>query len=442
MTLRGARVLIIGGGFAGIAAASRLHALGARVMLFDDRASIGGRARSDVLDGWHVDVGAQLIATTYTRTLAMLTDGDRAHLSSLREMPGRDVYLRDGRAYPINFGSLRSLLAFGAIGVADKARLGAALVPMLARHRAALRVDAMKIPASLDAESARDFMVRSVSAAAADALVEPVSATFCGARGADISLAFYLTLGRYGSEGDVLAPVGGWTAMLEQALRDVEIVRGTTITSVERDGSTVRIASEGGVSWEGDAAVVATDSLSAASLLTSIASRELIEWLESVRYRPSLTVAATVKTTLPHDAFGVLVHNDGRHPVSALAIHGAKASRDGRDADVVLAWPTPDAADRLIDRPASEIAATIVPAIETLMPQTAGRIGHVRVYRHPRGIPLPTPGFVAHRERGRELASQIAAPIALAGDYLTMPLLEGAVASGEAAAAHLTARLG
>ena len=412
-------------------------------MLFDDRASLGGRARSDVLDEWHIDVGAQLIATTYERTLDLLRDGDGAHVPPLREMPGRDVYLRDGTAYPINFGSMRSLLAFGAIGVADKARLGVALVPLLARHRAALRADAMNIPASIDSESAGEFMTRSVSAAASRALVEPVSATFCGARATDVSLAFYLTLGRYGSEGEVLAPAGGWTAMLERALRDVEIVRETRIRSVEHVGATVRVTSDRGTSWDGDAAVIATDAHMAAELLEGIASRDLTDWLRSVTYRPSCTVAATVDTALPRDAFGVLVHNDGRLPVSALAIHGAKATPpEGREADVVLAWPTPDAAQRLIDRPPSEIAAEIVPTIESLVPRAAGRIGHVRVYRHPRGIPLPAPGFVADRARGRTLASQVQAPIALAGDYLTMPLLEGAVVSGEAAADHLKTKLG
>ena len=441
--MRGFRVLVIGGGFAGIAAASRLHARGAHVMLCDDRASLGGRARSDVLDGWTIDVGAQLIATSYERTIAMLRDGAGGRAPSLREMPGRDVYLRDGAAYPINFGSLRSLLSFGAIGAADKVRLGMSLVPLLARHRAALRVDAERIPESLDGESAGAFMSRTVSANAAFALVEPVSATFCGARGHDVSLAFYLTLGRYGSEGDVLAPRHGWTAMLERALEGVEIARETRVTKITHTAGRVIMDADDGRSWEGDAAVLATDAQSAATLLDPLGQHELTEWLRGVRYRPSCTVAATVSEPLRRDAFGLLVHNDGRRPVSALAIHGAKASPDSkRDGDVVLAWPTPDAADRLIHRPASEIAAEIVPAIESLVPRASGRIGHVRVYRHERGIALPAPGFTTDRTRGRALARAVELPIALAGDYLTMPLLEGAVASGEDAADRLASKLG
>jgi predicted NAD/FAD-dependent oxidoreductase len=65
----------------------------------------------------------------------------------------------------------------------------------------------------------------------------------------------------------------------------------------------------------------------------------------------------------------------------------------------------------------------------------------VRVYRHEIGIALPSPGFTADRAKGRALARSLDLPVVLAGDYLTMPLLEGAVASGETAADRVTARL-
>lgn len=442
--MRGKHVLIIGGGFAGITAATRLHARGAQVTLFDDRTSLGGRARSDCLHGWTIDIGAQLIATSYVRTLAMLRDGEGAHSSVLRPMPGRDVFLRDGKAYPINFGSLRSLLAFGAISRADKVRLGIHLVPLLARHRDALRVDGASIPRSLDETAAGDFMRRVVSADASAALVEPVAAAFCGARANEVSLAFYLTLGRYGSDGEVLAPGAGWSALLERALHGVQVTCAARVEALDYASGRVVVRTSAGDSWEGDAAVLATDAPAAARLLVPMLgdSVALTDWLRSVRYRATFTVAATTGRRLPREAFGVLPHNDGRVPVSALAIHGAKADPSGQpDGDVVLAWPTPDAADLLASRSASDIAAEMVPAIETLIPAARGQIGHVRVYRHEAGTPIPSPGFAADRARGRALARDIGPPIALAGDYLTMPLLEGAVASGYAAAKWIEERL-
>jgi predicted NAD/FAD-dependent oxidoreductase len=237
-----------------------------------------------------------------------------------------------------------------------------------------------------------------------------------------------------------LAQRAGWSALLEAAISGIEIVHGARAVAIELSAHGILVRSEDGRSWDGDSVVIATDAHTAAILLAGIAEPDLAGWLRGVTYRPSITVAATITAPLPRGAFGLLVHNDGRYPVSALAVHGAKAAGDATAGDVLLAWPTPDAAGRLIHRSAAEIAGEMMPAMEALVPQITGQVGRVRVYRHPLGTPLPSPGFTADRAQGRALAQRLRAPIALAGDYLTMPLIEGAVASGEAAAEWLHTR--
>ncbi|HEU4564866.1 MAG TPA: NAD(P)-binding protein, partial [Gemmatimonadaceae bacterium] len=196
--------LVIGGGFAGVAAAVALRARGLSVAILDDRATLGGRARSDVLGGVTIDTGAQLAATSFARTMRLLArDGEAPHAEggatpALRIAPGRDVLVRGEERHPIQFGSLRSLLAFGALGASEKMKLGAQLVPLIARHRRTLDAAATEIPPELDRESARAFMERAVGPRAADALVETAFNSFYAATGAELSLAFYLTLGRYG----------------------------------------------------------------------------------------------------------------------------------------------------------------------------------------------------------------------------------------------------
>jgi protoporphyrinogen oxidase len=83
----------------------------------------------------------------------------------------------------------------------------------------------------------------------------------------------------------------------------------------------------------------------------------------------------------------------------------------------------------------------MLPDIEELLPEIRGRVRRARVYRMDEGTPLARPGFGADRRRANALASSIDAPITLAGDYLTMPLIEGAVMSGESAADRLLTRL-
>ena len=85
--------------------------------------------------------------------------------------------------------------------------------------------------------------------------------------------------------------------------------------------------------------------------------------------------------------------------------------------------------------------AAMTPEIERLVPETRGAVERARVFRFDEGTPLATPGFVAHRAAGRALASSLPHRVALAGDYLTMPIVEGAVASGEQAAEHIVRHL-
>jgi squalene-associated FAD-dependent desaturase len=66
-------VAVIGGGWAGCAAAVTLAAAGVPVTLFEQAKVLGGRARRVVLDGAVVDNGQHLLLGAYAQTLALLT---------------------------------------------------------------------------------------------------------------------------------------------------------------------------------------------------------------------------------------------------------------------------------------------------------------------------------------------------------------------------------
>ncbi len=66
-------VAVIGGGWAGLAAAVDLSAQGHRVCLLEARRSLGGRARSIVVSGTELDNGQHLMLGAYKATLNLLT---------------------------------------------------------------------------------------------------------------------------------------------------------------------------------------------------------------------------------------------------------------------------------------------------------------------------------------------------------------------------------
>ncbi|HEY0306293.1 MAG TPA: FAD-dependent oxidoreductase, partial [Longimicrobiales bacterium] len=63
-------VAIVGAGAAGLSAALRLTALGVRVTVFEQSPTPGGRARSEIIDGCVIDVGAQLFGSGFEALFA------------------------------------------------------------------------------------------------------------------------------------------------------------------------------------------------------------------------------------------------------------------------------------------------------------------------------------------------------------------------------------
>lgn len=437
------RLLVIGGGAAGVATATRLLAAGAHVTLVDEHSSLGGRARSELLDGMQVDTGAQLIASSFSRTLRLLG----AAAGELRRSPGRDAMMMDGRRVPIQFGSALTLLGFGGLGAMEKLRLGRHLLPLLARHGSDLDASGSRLPASLDRQSARGFVAAHVGNRAADVLVEPPLAPFYAASGAETSLAFFLALARYGSESQLLAPPAGWSELWTAAADGAEIVRETRIVELERasDGIGMRAAAADGRRWMADGIAIATDPHAAASLLSALlpAQSPPVTWLAGVSLRPTFTLALSVRGALDRSAFGVFPLPRAARLVSACAVYGAKlGTAASADRDVVLAWPTPAAVPALLERDAESVAEAMFPEVERLVPGVRGRAEAAFVYRHVPGTPHAAPGSGARLAQGATLSAALPLPVALAGDYLSLPTIEGAVWSGTRAAEQLLARLG
>jgi predicted NAD/FAD-dependent oxidoreductase len=249
-------------------------------------------------------------------------------------------------------------------------------------------------------------------------------------------------LGRYGSQGDVLAPSLGWSHAFRSAAHGISATCGVEVCTVTYDNGEIIAHADDGRTWRGDGAVIATGPRSAAALLAPHLppTSELVHWLQSVALCPSWTLALSVDVAPRRDVFGLFRNAGITNRVAACAIHGAKMQMPPRERDVILAWPTPNAVQEMQRASSQHIAAAMLPEVEQLVPEIRGHVTHARVYRFEEGTPLAQPGFGADRTHVRTLAAEFALPIALAGDYLTAPLIEGAVASGERAAAQLADR--
>lgn len=117
-------VIVVGAGLAGLAAARELQAHGVSVLVLEGSDGVGGRVRTDVVEGHLLDRGFQVMLTAYPEARRLL---DYTALDLRPFEPGALVYL-DGSLATVSDPFRRPLQAFatarapiGSIG--DKARI-------------------------------------------------------------------------------------------------------------------------------------------------------------------------------------------------------------------------------------------------------------------------------------------------------------------------------
>ena len=96
--MTGTPVAIVGAGLAGLACATTLHAAGIPVQIFEASNGVGGRVRSDVVDGFTLDRGFQVALTAYPEMHRQL---DMAALDLRAFDPGALVW-REGKGSEVS----------------------------------------------------------------------------------------------------------------------------------------------------------------------------------------------------------------------------------------------------------------------------------------------------------------------------------------------------
>lgn len=431
---------IVGGGLAGLAAALSLMEAGARVTVYEARADVGGRMRSDLLDDAVVDPGVQLVSSTYSAFFRLARECGAGDL--LVRAPGRDALWREGRAHAITYGSIGSMVGSGALPTGLKLKLGTRYLPFLAKRARTLDANDLLGSGGLafDDESAAVWGRRELGDDFVELLAYPLLAAYYGGAPEHVSAALYHALARVGMDVRVSAVQGGAgampRAMADRLSAQRAVVRtGTQVQRVRAEGNQVRVELDSDAATH-DAVVLATPAAVAARLLD--ASGALGEWLGGVRSTPATTAAFLLDAPLDRDWFG-LSFPRGSIPgewVAALAAQSRKLPSlvpGGRE--VVVAYPAPAAAPRLASAEPEGVVDALLPSLEHAFPGFGERTRQARVYHFPEGYTLFYPGYLRHLSAFED--GWLTPTVALAGDYLVAPSVEGAVRSGMHAAQRL-----
>ena len=254
------RVVIVGGGLAGLRCAGLLVRQGFEVTIFEGSDRVGGRVRTDEVDGFMLDCGFQVLLTSYPEAREAF-DFDALDLG--RFEPGALIRSDDGFVPLVDplrrpAGALGSLTS--PIGtIRDRLRLARMRFSLAGR-------DPEKIAAESQFEAGRYLEGLGFSRDIVESFFRPFFGGVLIDPDLETSSALLKLYFGYFATGDAALPAGGMGQLgrqLASALPEDSVVLESPVEAVSPDS--VKLA-DGSV-HDADAVVVATDERSAARLL-------------------------------------------------------------------------------------------------------------------------------------------------------------------------------
>lgn len=443
------RVLVVGGGVAGLTCAWRLQRAGHAVLVLEREPVAGGRMRRERIatprGTFVVDRGAQFVASGYVnlrRVAAALGIASRLHAIQ----PAHNAVLRGGALHPGDYGSPLAFLRPGLLSLRARARLPRLLLEVLRAWRH-LDPHHPERAAALDREDLAAFLRRTVGEEATEYLLVPGFASTFDSEPEDLSGAFALLALRFVLAGFRLQAFEGGVGLLTETLADAVPVRtGCEVVGVESAPDGVRIAvrdAAGGGRGEtlrAEAAVVALPGSLVAGVCGTLTPAEK-SFFAQVRYGRGIVVylmTDRAPATLP--GYGIAFPRPERIGLYGLAVDHHKRGAAPAGAGLLNAALTAEAAERLWDAPDAAVVAHV---LEALARTPVGRLEplHAEVHRWDPMLPRFHAGYLRHL--ADFLARGERSPrLAFAGDYLVGPYTEMALTSGMRAATEIARRLG
>ncbi len=428
--------IVIGAGVAGLAAARQMRAGGARVIVLEAERAVGGRVRTLVEQGCQVELGAEFLASFYTRTLALIDElGLRG---DLRRIPSSSAILRDGRFHSL-WPSAR--MAFTPlIGSRHKLALSY-LLASLVRHGPLLDLADFQKAYPIDDVSVSDYARAHLSEDLLEYVLQPpLSGIFYWTpeRTSRALLMLVLRAGLSRPTGLQLFTLRHGLGQLPRAMAAGQDVRlGAEVRAVEpRPGGGYLLRIDGGHTLAADIVICATTASAVPHLMPWLGD-ERLALFRGVRYSSTALLATGTRGRLPRDFYGLLFPRRETPFLASATIQAVKSdSATPRGRDTLALHLSGPAMDGLRQCDDATLTRLMLAELRRLAPRydPTPRTTFQRLYRCAEALPEFDVGHFRRLQGLAEGEQGQPAGLAFAGDYLGGPFVEGAILSGEAAA--------
>ncbi|MHC4839298.1 MAG: NAD(P)/FAD-dependent oxidoreductase [Planctomycetota bacterium] len=346
--------LIVGAGLAGLSCALRLHRAGVPVQVLEAQDGVGGRIRTDLIDGFRIDRGFQVLLTAYPEVQDLIDlealDLEAFTPGALVQWGGRFHRIVDPFRHPAQ-AFAGALAPIGSLG--DKLRV--------ARLRSRVRGQTLEdLFHGKETTTADAFVEEGLGASMRERFLAPFYRGILLDPELRTSSRLFRFIFRMFAEGDAALPAGGMQRLPEQlaAKLPAGTVRpGVRVRALE-DGAVVL---EDGSRLEGAPVVVATEGFEARRLLDG---RGDLKPGDGESWRGTACLSFDAPRSPVQERLLVLNgHGIGSGPVNHLAVPSevqpsyAPVGRSLVSASVVHgAWPADRVADdALLERDVREL---------------------------------------------------------------------------------------
>ena len=437
------KIIVVGAGTAGLAAVHTLHRMGVGVTCLEAGDHPGGRTRSLKRDGYTLDIGAQFFFKSYAACFDLCAElglGDDLHA-----FPYRVGFPHNG-AGPITpvlvttdprqlVRNAREYLAFKGVPLRASWQMLPVMATILRRRNDLIFTDFERM-LDLDDESLAAFTRRRGGREALECVMQPLSSCMTLGEPEDMGAGYGLALMWNNINGlkTLNQGIGALSERLYAPCRD-SIHLATPVKRIVIEDCRVKGVQTADAFLEADAVICATTATTALQLMPDL-PEALAEPLRRVTYSACCHVMfALEKRLLPPDWYAIALPRSYGSPLTGFTDSSIKSpSYAPPGAGLIHCFTFGRHAMALNALSESEIIRTLVSEIQRWQPRMPDEPVFCEIQRISEAVCLSPPGMLRAMAGLRRHHAGAVDGLYLAGEYLYMPSVEGALTSGREAA--------
>ena len=431
------KVIVVGAGTSGLAAAHTLRKRGAEVVVLEAKDMAGGRIIGARRDGYTMDLGAQFLFKFYDTTFGLCRElglGD-----DIVSFPFKVALTRKGKLYPVVAGlnpkvlwrNRHDLLRFR--GLSAKAILQFLRIsPLLLKRRRDLHFIDYANMLDLDDESFADLALRRGGEDILEYLFQPVASCLTLGEPEDVGAGYGLTLMWYALNGLFTLKRGIGTLaerLYEECAQDIRL--STPVRRIVIEGGAVKGVEVADGLMQADAVLCTTTATRALELMPDL-PEGLRAPMSKVTYSACChTMFGLEKRLLPEGWYAVGLTRRAGTSMAGFTDNSIKSPYYvPPGGGMVHCFTFGRHAFELNAMGDAEVFSRLKGEIKRFVPSMPDEPLFSEIYRWDEAVCLSPPGMLREIYNMRREHYRDVRGLFLAGEYMNMPSVDGSLRSG------------